>query len=105
MAPMPHCATPSIATATVSAPQAGMDRMSQSKTTGPSDHLANKRFALQRVSALTGVDVLRTAKTRTDDGKECIVNSTECVLIRASMFRQLCLHDSATRLRAFSSAL
>jgi hypothetical protein len=88
--------------------------------------------SLQRVSALTGVDVivyiskasitkksiellairtcdnvsvLRTAKTRTDDGKECIVNSTECVLIRDLMVRQLCLHDSATRLRAFSSAL
>jgi hypothetical protein len=109
-----------------------MDRMSQSETTGPSAHLANRRFALQRVSALTGVDgivyiskasitkksiellamrtcdnvsVLRTAKTRTDDGKECIVHSTKCVLIRDPMFQQLCLHDSATRLRALSSAL
>jgi uncharacterized membrane protein len=99
MAPMPHCATTSIATATVSGKFISykqqyavvtvtantalnstvclvnqvsdvlalaytrqrhklVDRMSQSKTTGPSDHLANRRFALQRVSALTGVAVI-----------------------------------------------
>eukprot|EP00953_Heterococcus_sp_UTEX-ZZ885_P005143 3247-Heterococcus_DN1.PRE.4 len=41
----------------------------------------------------------------TDDGKEEMVNSTGCILNKAWMCQQQCVHDSNTSLRAIKSVL